>query len=98
MTAILHSGMAALRQIGKRNQLTLPAAVVAELGLRPGDWVEVRAEGRTAVLRPKLVEDPYSEEDLAALERLVRRQRTAGQYRDFKTAAGALGHLRRIRR
>jgi len=96
--AILHRGMAALRQIGKRNQLTLPAEVLASLGLRPGDWVEVRAEGTGVVLRPKPVEDPYTEQDLEELDHLVCRQRKAGQYRDFKTSSAALRHLRQIGR
>ena len=96
--ASLHCGMAAVRQIGKRNQLTLPASVLVKLGLRAGDWVEVKAEGTGVVLRPKLVEDPYSEDDLHALDQLVRRQRKAGQYRDFRTTASALRHLRRLGR
>ena len=88
----------ALRQISRRNQLTLPADLLARLGLRPGDWVEVRAEGPSVILRPRVVEDPYTQEDLRALGRLVRRQRKAGQYKEFKTAAATLHHLRSLGR
>jgi AbrB family looped-hinge helix DNA binding protein len=44
-------------RIGKRNQVTIPAAMLRELGLAPGERVEVSIdeEGRLAVER---VEDP----------------------------------------
>jgi AbrB family looped-hinge helix DNA binding protein len=90
--------MSVLRQISRRNQLTLPAEVLSALGLRAGDWVEVSAEGTALVVRPKLVEDPCTQEDLRAFDRLVRRQRKAGRYREFSSAGGALRHVRSLGR
>ena len=41
------------RTIGRKYQITLPAQLVRELGLEPGDQLEVELEGGHLVLHPR---------------------------------------------
>jgi AbrB family looped-hinge helix DNA binding protein len=50
-------GKAALSRIGQRRQVVIPKAVFDSLGLEEGDFVEVVAEGRRVVMRPKRLVD-----------------------------------------
>ena len=49
--------MTILRQIGKRNQLTIPAKLLRASGVRPGDYVELANDHDKIIILPKLIED-----------------------------------------
>ena len=43
----------ALSKLSSKNQITLPVAILRELGLRPGDRLTVRLEDGRIVLKPR---------------------------------------------
>jgi AbrB family looped-hinge helix DNA binding protein len=40
-------------RLSRKNQVTIPATVVAEIGVRPGDELKVQAENGRIVLEPE---------------------------------------------
>jgi len=59
-------------KVKPKGQVTLPVAIREELGLQEGDFVEVRSDRGTVILKPKKVVDP--EDVLTPTEaRMVRR-------------------------
>jgi AbrB family looped-hinge helix DNA binding protein len=40
-------------KVSKKNQIAVPAAVRKQLGIKPGDWIEVEVIDDHAVLRPR---------------------------------------------
>lgn len=59
-------------KVKPKGQVTLPVAIRKELGLKVGDFVEVKSERGTVILKPKKVVDP---DDVLTSEeaRIVRR-------------------------
>lgn len=80
-----------LIRVKTKYQVTLPARVRKQAGLRVGDWLDARVEGHKISLTPMSV---VERELLLALED-VRQGRTKGP---FKTAEEAIRSLRRTRR
>ena len=60
--------MSSLARVKQKGQVTIPAAIRAEVGLAEGDYVEVRRQGRRIVLTPKEVLDRHPEIDAALAE------------------------------
>ena len=50
-------GKVSLSRIGQRRQVVIPKVVFDSLGLEEGDFVEVTAEDRRVVMRPKRLVD-----------------------------------------
>ncbi len=44
-------------KLGERRQVVIPKAIWDDLGLAPGDYVEVERVARTVVLKPKKLVD-----------------------------------------
>ncbi|MFZ0963775.1 MAG: AbrB/MazE/SpoVT family DNA-binding domain-containing protein [Terriglobia bacterium] len=49
---------ASIGRVGKRRQVVIPKRFCEDLGLREGDFVEVRSNNGTVVIRPKRLVDP----------------------------------------
>jgi len=47
-----------ISKLGQRRQVVIPKEICEELGLREGDFVEVRANQGAVVIRPKKLVDP----------------------------------------
>jgi AbrB family looped-hinge helix DNA binding protein len=77
-----------LVRVKTKYQVTLPTAVRRKAGLRVGDLLEARVEGRRISLTPMSV----VERELALALEDVRQGRLKGP---FKTAEGAIRSLRR---
>ena len=62
--------MQQLVQVSPRGQLTLPAAVRKQLGLRPGDALTVHVQGGELVLTPAAITpvELYSDERIAEFD------------------------------
>jgi AbrB family looped-hinge helix DNA binding protein len=61
-----------ISKIGQRRQVVIPKGVFDELGLREGDYVEVRRAKGAVVIKPKRIVDPddaLSSEDIKSLRR-----------------------------
>ncbi len=82
------TGSRHITRVGKRNQVTIPANMLRELGVGPGEQVEVSQSNGALVLRKAgdpiarasgMLHDParkpVSEEELAAVERQAREER-----------------------
>ncbi len=92
-----------ITRVGKRNQVTIPAAMLRSLGVAPGDRVEV--SGDDGVLELRKAEDPVDRaygllrqagapprpiEDLEAVIAEAKAERSARAYeRDRATMSGA---------
>ena len=48
----------AISRVGKRRQVVIPKAVCDEVGLEQGDFVEIRQNRGTIVMKPKKLVDP----------------------------------------
>lgn len=88
-----------LRQIGKRNQLTIPARLLRVLGIHPGEYVELTEERGKITILPKSIEDKKpSTEEWKKLERLVNQQVKKKKYTESKNVNSAKKHLKRLQR
>ena len=74
-------------KIGLSRQVVIPKKLHDQLGLRPGDYLEVEIQGDRLVLTPKALVDKRLAEGL----RDVKRGRVLGP---FKTASTAMRALR----
>jgi AbrB family looped-hinge helix DNA binding protein len=83
--------MAAVK-IGTSRQVVIPKKLYDQLGLRPGDYLEVELGDGTIVMTPKqLVEKAIAE----GLEDL-RRGRSIGPFKTAKAAARALDRAAKV--
>lgn len=90
--------MPKLRRINDRNQITLPPSVLRDAGAGPGALFSIEARDGKILLEPKrLADDDFAAEDLAALDKLVRRQVKARDFVEYPDPLSARKHLRRSR-
>lgn len=88
-----------LRQIGKRNQLTIPARLLRTLGIHPGEYVELTEDHGKITILPKSIEDKkLSAGEWKKLERLVSKQVKEKKYTQYKQANSARKHLEKLQR
>lgn len=80
-----------IRQLTERHTITLPKRVLDHTGIKGGDFLEIRDDGRQVILRPKVLMDTFSEQEWEKLEKLSRQP---GKI--YKTAKAAKEHLRRL--
>lgn len=74
-------------KIGVSRQVVIPKKIHDQLGLKPGDYLEVELRGEQLVLRPKQLVEKRLAEGLAD----IKKGRVLGP---FKTARGAIRALR----
>lgn len=88
-----------LRQIGKRNQLTIPARLLRRMGIQPGEYVALTEDRGKITLLPKSIEDKkLSSQEWKKLERLVSQQVKKRKYTEYKNVNSAKKHLKRLSR
>ena len=64
-----------IRQVNKKNQLTLPPGFLKEAGIAPGGYVALQMEGRRIVLKPvRVEEDDFTREELDDMEQVIHSQ------------------------
>lgn len=90
--------MALLRKVNERNQITIPPRILKKIGLGKGDFIEIDLKDHIIVLRPKVVEDRFSESEWRSLENLVKKQIRNKKYKDYKNIKGARLHLEKLGR
>ena len=75
-----------LAKLKQKGQVTIPAAIRDELGLREGDYVEIAREADHIVLTPKDVVDRHPATDAALAEGVadVRAGRVSPPFRSMK--------------
>ena len=87
--------MVILRQLKKRNQLTLPSAILKRIGIREGDYVAIEDRDGRIILNPREVEERgLDEAEWERLDRLVKEQRAKKQYKQFADFDGAIKSLK----
>ena len=84
-------GTIVVRQLTERHTITLPMRVLKHVGAKPGDLLEINDDGRQIILRPKVCEDLFSDEEWEKLGKLSKRHGKV-----YKTAKEAKEHLRRL--
>ena len=63
-------------RILNRNLVTIPKEIVRALQIRPGDYVKVEQEGNGVRLVPVVVEEKWSQDDLEALRKIHREEKS----------------------
>lgn len=58
-------------KVKHKGQVTIPAGIREELGLREGDYIEVTREGNRVVLTPKVLVDRDPQTEAAVAEGLL---------------------------
>lgn len=87
-----------IRQILARNQVTIPARILSEHSLRPGDYVEITGSNGYIILKPaRIGGDELSDEDWKRLDRLVKRQEKKEEYTGYRDAGSARRHTRKLK-
>ena len=81
-----------VRPIRERNTITLPQKILKEIGVAPGDFLDITLEGNRIVLTPQRLEDPFSEEEWEKLEKLAK-----GKAKRYTSTRDALNHLKKLR-
>jgi bifunctional DNA-binding transcriptional regulator/antitoxin component of YhaV-PrlF toxin-antitoxin module len=79
------------RQLTERHATTIRNKVLGHLGIKSGDLLEVIYDGTQIILRPKVYEELFSDEEWTKLEKL---SKNPGKV--YKTAREAKDHLRRL--
>lgn len=80
-----------IRQISPRNTITIPKEVLKRVGIEPGSFVEINTNGKQIILTPKVLEDPFSEEEWEKLEKIA-----SESGKIYSTAAKAKKHIERL--
>ncbi len=87
-----------IRAIGPRNQITLPASLMHQLGLHPGNMVKFLPQKGAILIKPVSVvekEGYFTKEEWDKLGRLINNQNDRGEYTEYPTLDKALGHSRK---
>ena len=91
-----------LVRVGSKHQVVIPKAVFAELGLAPGDYVEIAVQKKRAILkRKKVVDDfPLTDEAIgpktrAAILKAVKETEAGKGRGPFKNAKELIADLHR---
>lgn len=87
-----------IRQINERNQITLPAYILKSVGLKHGDFIEVEARETELILKPKKIDDALTESDWNTLDKLVKKQIKAKEFKEYPSLSKAKLHLERIKK
>ena len=81
-----------LVKIKDKYQVTIPESVREKLHFEVGELLSVTLRGNEIVLKPIVIEEKYSEEELNTLERLFKTPRnrgkimSAGQFKKYQEA------------
>ena len=68
-----------ITKLKAKNQLTLPAAVIKRLGLKPNEFFTVDVEKNYIKLTPVMLEPRYSSTELEAIDRIVEKEKEKGK-------------------
>ena len=79
-----------LVKLGTSRQVVIPKKLQEELGLQPGDYLEVEIEGERLIFTPKAIVDKHLERRLAQSIKDFKDGRTHGPYKTARTAMRGL--------
>ena len=68
-----------LTKLKAKNQLTLPAAVIKRLGLKPNEFFSVDVEKNYIKLIPVTLEPKYTSHELESIDRIVEKEKGKGK-------------------
>ena len=80
-----------VRQLTERNTITIPKAALKIVHAKPGDFFEITGETHRIVLTPKVLEDPFTDEEWVKLRKLAKQPGTR-----YLSAREAKRHLDRL--
>jgi len=69
-----------LRQIGSRNQITLPRKLLAALGAKPMDFVRIEKKGGALILVPVSIESKMGEREWGKLKAHLDKEKKGARY------------------
>ena len=61
-------------KIREKYQVTIPEDVREKVACEVGEYVSVETEGSRIILKPLVVEEKFSSEEIAALEKILKKQ------------------------
>jgi AbrB family looped-hinge helix DNA binding protein len=62
-------------KIREKYQVTIPEDVREKIACEVGEYVSVETEGSRIVLKPLVLEEKFSPEEIASLEKILKKQR-----------------------
>ena len=68
-----------ITKLKAKNQLTLPAAVIKRLGLKPNEFFSVDVEKNYIKLIPVTLEPKYTPHELESIDRIVEKEKGTGK-------------------
>lgn len=88
-------------KVGRSRQVTIPKKIFEEMGLEPGDYLEVEQEDDKIVLHPKKLVDKselwyWSKEGQAAIHESLEDKKAGRVHGPYETAEEALEALNRL--
>lgn len=87
--------MVILKQIKRKNQLTIPSAILKRIGVKAGDYVAVEDSNGRIILNPRRIEERgLDDSDWEKLDKLVRQQKKKRQYNRFANFDDAIKSLK----
>ena len=88
-----------LRQVNKKNQITLPNEICKKLGIHGGDYVKIQIVGNTSVIVPMdISEKDFSAMEVKAMNADITRQMESGKNTKCKGLPEAKKHLKRLKK
>jgi len=82
-----------IRQISRRNQVTLPQKLLASLGAKALDYVRIERKGKVIVLVPVSLEGKMDDEDWTKLKTYLRKEGRGARYVSAKEAKKQIDSL-----
>jgi len=85
-----------LRQVNKKNQITLPNEICKKLGIHGGDYVKIQVVGNASVIVPiDISEKDFSLTEVKTMNADITRQIKSGESTKCKDLSSAKKHLKR---
>ncbi|MEW6482410.1 MAG: AbrB/MazE/SpoVT family DNA-binding domain-containing protein [bacterium] len=83
----------ALVKVREKYQITIPQEVRMEVPIDKGEYVNVYVENNHIAIKPVVIEDRFSEEEISLLEKAFQRPENKGKIMD---SSSFKEHLRRL--
>ena len=83
-----------LSKVLSKYQITLPKEIVKTLHIQKGFMLKCRVENGSIVMTPVIVEEPYSQEDIAAFHRMYDDPKNKGK--TFSSKQKAMEYLKTL--
>ena len=89
--------MKVLKQVGARNQITLPVRILQALNIHPNVYVELSTKQNKIIISKLTENEEFSEKEWEKLEQLVTAQVKEKKLTEYSDAGAAKKHLKELK-